>query len=215
VQLAQKKFWIFDMDGTLTVPAHDFDAIRRELGLSLGKPILEQLAELPTERAEPLYRRLDEIEREIASRARPQPGASELLGAFRSRRFTLGIVTRNSHATALDTLRACALGGFFDPECVMSRERCALKPSGDGIRKLLAFWGASPADAVMVGDYVFDIMAGRDAGTATVFIDNLGRPEFAAQADTSVKDLHELLALVDHSERDDSFGGASNDRTQS
>lgn len=200
MHLALKKFWIFDMDGTLTVPAHDFDAIRRDLGLSLGRPILEQIADLPVERAEPLYQRLDAIEREIAGRAAAQPGVGELLAALRARRRTLGIVTRNSHATALDTLRACGLDAFFDPEYVMSRERCALKPSGDGVRKLLAAWGASPEEAVMVGDYVFDIMAGRDAGTATVFIDNLGRPEFAAQADTSVKDLHELVALVDHSD---------------
>ncbi len=215
MHLTDKKFWIFDMDGTLTVPAHDFDAIRRELGLSLGKPILEQIAELPAEKAEPIYKRLDEIEREIAFRAQAQPGAGELLAALRSRRLTLGILTRNSHETALETLRRCGLAEFFDPQHLMSREKCALKPSGDGIRKLLGLWEASADDAVMVGDYLFDIMAGREAGTTTVFIDNLGRPEFAAQADRSVKNLHELHALIDHSGKDDSFGGAADDRPQS
>jgi HAD superfamily hydrolase (TIGR01509 family) len=214
MHLAQKRYWIFDMDGTLTVPAHDFDAIRRELGLSLGRPILEQLADLPVEEAEPLYQRLDQIEREIAGRAAAQPGVNEFLAALRERRRTLGIVTRNSHPTALNTLRACGLDRFFEPDYVMSRERCTLKPSGDGIRKLLAVWGASPDEAVMVGDYLFDIMAGRDAGTATVFIDNLGRPEFAEQADWSVRDLHDLLVLVDHSDREDSSGGVSNDRKE-
>lgn len=215
MHLSEKKFWIFDMDGTLTVPAHDFDAIRRDLGLSLGKPILEQLAELPAERAEPLYRRLDEIEREVAGRARAQPGAVELLDALRARGLSLGILTRNSRATAFETLRMCGLADFFEERDVMSRERCALKPSGDGIVKLLDSWGACAADAVMVGDYLFDIMAGREANTATVFIDNLGRPEFAAQADWSVKSLHELLALVDHSHETDSIGGAQDDRAQS
>lgn len=197
MRLADKKFWIFDMDGTLTVPAHDFDAIRRELGLSLGRPILEQLADLAAEEARPLYARLDAIEKEIALRAEPQPGAHELLVALRERGMTLGILTRNSRVTSMETLRRCGLSEFFDAGNVMSREVCALKPSGDGVKKLLELWGASPKDAVMVGDYLFDIMAGREAGTTTVFIDNLGREEFARQADRSVKTLHELRGLLD------------------
>jgi phosphoglycolate phosphatase-like HAD superfamily hydrolase len=48
----------------------------------------------------------------------------------------------------------------------------------------------------MVGDYLFDIQAGRDAGTETVFVDNLGRPEYASQADRSVKTLGELFEII-------------------
>ena len=197
MRLSDKSFGRFDMDGTLTVPAHDFDAIRRELGLSLGKPILEQLSELAAEEAGPLYARLDAIEKEIALRAEAQPGARELLVALCERGITLGILTRNSRMTSMETLRRCGLDEFFDAQNVLSREVCALKPSGDGVKKLLALWGASPKDAVMVGDYLFDIMAGREAGTTTVFIDNLNREEFARQADRSVKTLHELLAILD------------------
>jgi len=198
MNLKDKKFWIFDMDGTLTVPAHDFDAIRRELGLSLGKPILEQLAELPEARAKALFERLDEIEVEIAQRAEPQRGSLELLARLRAKGAGLGILTRNSRATALETLRICGFSEFFDPRYLMSREMCALKPSGDGVRKLLDLWGASPDDSVMVGDYLFDIQAGREAGVETVFVDNLGREEYARQADRSVKTIEELLALLDH-----------------
>ena len=42
-QLTRRPCWIFDLDGTLTVAAHDFDAIRAELGLPQGRPILEAL----------------------------------------------------------------------------------------------------------------------------------------------------------------------------
>ena len=36
---------IFDLDGTLADSEHDFDAMRAEIGLRPGIPILEQLAE--------------------------------------------------------------------------------------------------------------------------------------------------------------------------
>src|SRR5258706_15656526 len=70
VDLARRGFWIFEMDGTLTVAVHDFDAIRAELGLEPGKPILEQLALLPEPRARELYARLDALELGLARGAR-------------------------------------------------------------------------------------------------------------------------------------------------
>ncbi len=46
-QLLNRKHWVFDMDGTLTIAQHDFDAIRDELGLPDNLPILESLAAMP------------------------------------------------------------------------------------------------------------------------------------------------------------------------
>lgn len=53
--------WIFDRDGTLTVPTHDFEDVRRVLGLPVGKPILEEIAELKKEKAFQILERLDRI----------------------------------------------------------------------------------------------------------------------------------------------------------
>jgi len=106
--------WIFDLDGTLTVAVHDFDAIRRALGLPDGKPILETLATFPAAEAERLTAELEVHEIELAQLARPQQGAPELLRCLSERGARLGIVTRNSHAVALETLRVCGLDGFFD-----------------------------------------------------------------------------------------------------
>jgi HAD superfamily hydrolase (TIGR01509 family) len=204
MNLIERRYWIFDMDGTLTVPAHDFDAIRQELGLPQGRPILEQLADLPAERSRALQRRLEAIELEIARDAVRQPGSEELLTALLERGATVGILTRNSHRNAIETLRACGLAAFFDPDDVMSRESCAPKPSADGIQKLLSRWHATPEKTVMVGDFLFDILAGREAGTATVFVDNHGKEEYAQQADKSVRNLEELLA---------NLSGGENQRT--
>jgi HAD superfamily hydrolase (TIGR01509 family) len=194
--IADKTYWVFDMDGTLTVAVHDFDAIRDELGLPQGRPILEQLAEMPEERAGPLLERLDVIEQGLALTATPQAGAEDLLRALESRGARTGILTRNSHAIALATLDACGLSGYFDPESVLGRESCRVKPSADGIRRLLADWRAPANDAVMVGDYLFDLIAGREAGTATVYLDPTGVFEYRQHADVCVRDLVELAQVV-------------------
>ncbi len=197
MNLSDRHHWIFDMDGTLTVAIHDFDAIREALGLRQGRPILEQLAEMPQSQAAPLSNRLDEIELKLVRRAKPQTGARDLLVALRDRGASLGVLTRNSHENALGTLEVCGLAKFFEPEHVLGRESCEVKPSADGIRLLLAAWSAPREQAVMVGDYLFDLVAGRDAGTATVYLDPTERFEYAENADVCVKDLQQLAGLLD------------------
>ena len=197
MDLSDRQYWIFDMDGTLTVAIHDFDAIREALGLRKGRPILERLAEMPASQSEPLFKRLDEIELELVRRAAPQKGARDLLFALRDGGASLGVLTRNSHENALSTLEVCGLAEFFEPENVLGRESCKVKPSSEGIKLLLAAWTASPEKAVMVGDYLFDLVAGREAGTATVYLDPSGRFEYAGRADVCVKDLEQLAGLLD------------------
>ena len=197
MRLADRKFWIFDMDGTLTVPAHDFDAIRTELGLPQGRPILEQIAEHPPVRARELLDRLEAIERVIAAGAVAHPGARELLDLLTRRGTRLGIVTRNSHAIALETLARCDLAGFFLPEFILGREACDPKPSPDGIHKLLDRWNARASETVMVGDYRFDIESGREAGTATVYAGDAARADWTSLADLRVENLRELKDLLD------------------
>jgi len=196
MDLSYQKFWIFDMDGTLTVAAHDFDAIRNALGLQPKEPILEQLARLPEEQAQPLLEKLDSIELEIARRARAQTGAGDLLSYLKENGSALGILTRNSHHNALETLTACGLIEFFEPGFVLGREACDPKPSPSGIKRLLREWHAEPSSAVMVGDYLFDLRSGREAGTATVYIDPSGEFKWAEHADASVRDLPELLRII-------------------
>ena len=208
VRLADRMFWIFDMDGTLTVPAHDFDAIRTSLGLPQGRPILEQIAELPPARARELLGRLEEIERVIAAGAVAHPGARELLDLLSRRGTRLGILTRNSHAIALETLARCDLAGFFLPEFILGREACDPKPSPDGIHKLLECWSARPSETVMVGDYRFDIESGREAGTATIYVGAAARGEWTALADFRVRDLLELRDFLEAEGNSGPRGGA-------
>ena len=49
--LLKRKHWIFDLDGTLTIAVHDFNAIRKELGIPEGQPIIKTLESLPVKEA--------------------------------------------------------------------------------------------------------------------------------------------------------------------
>ena len=62
--------WVFDLDGTLTLPVHDFGMIRRELAIPDGADILGHLDTLDSEEAARRHRLLDEIERDLAEKAR-------------------------------------------------------------------------------------------------------------------------------------------------
>jgi HAD superfamily hydrolase (TIGR01509 family) len=195
MNLADRRYWIFDMDGTLTVAAHDFAAIKQRLGLSPDTPILEQLAELPVARASELRAQLDVIELEIARQSEIQPGARGLLEALTRSGAQVAILTRNSRTNAMETLSGCDLLEFFDARFIFGRESSEPKPSGAGIRRMLQQWKASADEAVMVGDFLFDLQAGRDAGTLTVYFDPGGTREYATFADICVESLDELREL--------------------
>lgn len=184
------------MDGTLTISIHDFDGIKRILGLPFDRPILEALNELPTAQAAQLYQQLDALELDIAHRATAQVGARELLTKLRSRGDRIGILTRNSKPNAQATLAACGLAEFFTTEVILSRHCCAPKPSPDGIWQLLSGWSASPDQSVMVGDYVFDLEAGRQAGSTTVYLDPTGEFPWQGLADLPITTLAEITAIL-------------------
>jgi HAD superfamily hydrolase (TIGR01509 family) len=188
--------WVFDLDNTLADSAIDFDAMRRELGLPLGKPILEEIDARPATEAAALHRRLAEIERGFALRATPLPGVHKLLSTLIERGAQLGILTRNSRANALETLEVCDLTEYFDPDHVLGRDEAAPKPHPEGILKLLAAWNATPETAVMVGDFHYDLEAGRRAEVTTIYYDAAGQDLWTAEADLRVQSHAALLDLI-------------------
>ncbi|MFK8082570.1 MAG: HAD family hydrolase [Granulosicoccus sp.] len=194
--LKNKTYWLFDMDGTLTNAMHDFDAMRTELKLPAGVPILEALAAMAPEEAAIKHRQLDEMEIRMAADATPQPGSTQLLEYLGSTGARLGIVTRNGREIADVTLRACELDGFFDEQSIISRDCCTAKPDPAGVNLLLSRWQGSATNAVMVGDYLFDLQAGHSAGTATVHMDVSGEFAWPEFTDLSVRSLHELYEHI-------------------
>lgn len=168
--LQDRTHWVFDLDGTLTLPMHDFEAIRRSLGIPSGADILAHLAALPDAEARAKHAWLFEHERGLAESAQVAPGAVELVLDLHGRGRTLGILTRNSRKLAWTTLAAIGLSHVFGESHVLGREDAAPKPSPEGLYRLATMWNVSPTELVMVGDFRFDLECGRAAGAATVLV---------------------------------------------
>jgi HAD superfamily hydrolase (TIGR01509 family) len=192
-----RRCWIFDLDGTLTIPVHDFPAIRSALGMAESDvDILRFLASLPSSEAAARHSRLIEIEYELADRTAAAPGAGRLLDQLLRRDARVGILTRNTREIALHTLGQIGLKGYFAADDILGRDEAAPKPHPEGIEKLLSAWGNVPDETVMVGDYLFDLQVGRAAGTATIHVDSSCAFRWPELADLSVATLEELAEAM-------------------
>jgi len=194
--LRNRGHWIFDLDGTLTVSAHDFDHIRLELGLAPQTPILEALHAMSENEAAPLWESLNELEFYYAGKASVMLGASELLQKLHDGGRQLAILTRNTMPVVEQTLQACKIDHFFPLDHILDRDSCIPKPSPDGVKRLLNFWQADAEDTVMVGDYLYDLEAGKGAGVATVHLDTRGNVDWSEFTDIRIEQLGEIIEYI-------------------
>jgi HAD superfamily hydrolase (TIGR01509 family) len=205
-KLAVRKHWVFDLDGTLTVAVHDFADIRQRLGIPTGSDILGHLASLPSAESQLLHTSLQKIEDGLAEITSAATGALQLLEILQARGANLGILTRNTRDNALRTLERAGLDRYFDPAYVLGRDEALPKPDPDGIHRLSDCWGTAPETTVMVGDYHYDLQAGRSAGSLTVHVDVTGSFRWPELADVSVVTLGDLFQRIQ-------AGGSSQERT--
>lgn len=196
LRIAACSHWVFDLDGTLTLPVHDFAFIRSELGVPPGTDILDHLAALPDAEARPLHRRLQEIETDLAAVTAAAAGAEELVRLLLENGARCGVLTRNTRQNALHTLELIGLGDCFTPESVVGRAEALPKPDPEGIHLLASRWGADPSSTVMVGDYLFDLQSGRAAGSVTVHVDPTRSFPWPELTDIGVATLEELAGYL-------------------
>ncbi|RJG12050.1 HAD family hydrolase [Pseudomonas cavernicola] len=195
MRLNEARHWVFDMDGTLTMAVHDFDAIRRELAIPAEDDILHHLAALPEDEAAAKHAWLLAHERELALVAQPAPGAISLVRELHTRGYRLGILTRNAHELALLTLAAIGLGDCFASVDVVGRGEAPPKPHPGGLLQLAEQWGVAANELVMVGDYRFDLDCARAAGAYGVLV-NLPENPWPELTDGFARDCAELQSML-------------------
>lgn len=190
--VAASRHWVFDMDGTLTEPLHDFDLIRRELGIPAEADILQHLVALPAQQAAACHAWLLEHEHALALAATPAPGAVKLVRALHAAGCRLGILTRNARELALLTLAAIGLDTCFAEEEILGRDEVAPKPAPAGLQFFAARWNVAPAAMRMVGDHYYDLACAQAANVPGVLVNQAGDP-WPGMAQWRLRDCTELL----------------------
>jgi HAD superfamily hydrolase (TIGR01549 family) len=183
---------IFDMDGTLTMPHLDFKKLRQDLGLAVGD-IVDYMNAADEQERRRVLEILERFEEDGAMNAQLQPGARELLDALRARGIKAGLLTRNSRKSVETLLRRFGLS--FD--ATFTREDGPHKPSPEPVLAIARQWGLPPAEMCVIGDYIHDVRSGRAAGSKTILLINDHVPEWAHEADFTIRRLDELCPLLE------------------
>ncbi|MGD2125051.1 MAG: HAD family hydrolase [Desulfobacteraceae bacterium] len=192
---------LFDFDGTLTYPgALDFPAIKREINCPPDIPILEYLDTLPHEQRARLTKILEAKEEAAAEASFPNIGAERCLSALKQRGVLLGILTRNSMQAVRLALKKFEGSMLEDFAAIITREESLPKPHPDGVRQAATRMDISTSELMVVGDFRFDVMAGKAAGAVTVLLKNTDKSVMSAgdpKPDYTVSYLKEVVKIID------------------
>jgi pyrophosphatase PpaX len=210
---------VIDMDGTITNFNLDYMGARRRAlqeleRLNLRTPefneqvnlyiILNKLksnldADAFTKLRATFYLYFEQMELKAAQEVSLYPGAVNTLRKLKSQSLKLGLVTNNGRAGTNLTLKRHHLEELFDS--VVTRDDCEeMKPDCGPIRKVLNELHVEPAEAILVGDGVMDIMAAKAAGLVSVGVATGPFPSerlLQAEPDYLLGSINDVPTLVD------------------
>ncbi len=201
----QIKAVLFDFDGTLTAPgAIDFKLIKQTLGCPEDQPVLEYILSIDRdgERREAM-RRLNQFEEAAAANSRPNAGAQEMILWLKGRTVQVGILTRNSRRSVVLAMENFSEICLDDFTVIITRDDpLPPKPSGEGVLHAAKRFGVKPWQVLMVGDYIFDPMAGTAAGAMTVLLDPTNDDRLQGVAcDFRIQRLDQLPGILSNNSR--------------
>lgn len=156
----------FDLDGTLVEFNIPFGEIRAVLGIKGGFVLESIMSEKEDVKRMEMLKVLEEYELKSAENAKLAFYAKEILQFLRKRKIIHGIVTRNSRRSVEIISRKFGLEFDF----IVTREDSNPKPSPEPIKMILRKFAIDPSSALVVGDYLFDLLSGKGAGVKTALI---------------------------------------------
>jgi HAD superfamily hydrolase (TIGR01549 family) len=187
---------IFDLDGTITQPFLDFDAIRKEMDLSDGAgSILEAMEEMSPDEKREAEDILFKHENRAVEESLLNEGAEKTLKALRDAGINIGILTRNKRCNA----EAVAARHDLEFDAIVDREDGPVKPDAFGVLRLCEHFGTDGCETIVVGDYLYDLLSAKAAKATAVLLKNhKNAEEFSKFADYVITSLDELLKIVDN-----------------
>jgi pyrophosphatase PpaX len=204
---------LFDLDGTLidtneliiTTYLHTLEKYypskyqREDVLPFLGPTLHEVFGNMDPDRVEEMvseYRAFnianhDELVKEFV-------GVKETVQTLKDRGYKLGVVTTKRHDVTLKGLRLMELEDYF--EVIVAYDHVEkVKPDPEPIFKALEQLGSTPEESIMVGDNFHDILAGKNAGTATAGVSwSIKGREYVAkyEPDYMLENMKDLLTIL-------------------
>ncbi|MBN1764178.1 MAG: HAD family hydrolase [Sedimentisphaerales bacterium] len=189
---------LFDMDGTLTKPYLDFDLIRSEIGNVTG-PILEAMEKMPPENRKKAQDILHRHEKEAAENSYLNPGVAEVCDWLRHRDIKIGLITRNQ----LDSVNHFCRRHHLSFDSIVTREDGPVKPDPFGVLHSCEHLTIQPREAIVVGDYLFDLISAKRAGAHPVLLTSQDTcNDYCHEADYVISTLNELPQIIDNIEKE-------------
>jgi len=182
---------LFDMDGTLTEPLLDFPRIKKEMGIG-QRPILEALAEMDPESRRAAELVLLRHEEDAAACSTLNSGCRELLSELEALGIATALITRNSRVSVNHVLSRQELA----IRVLIARDDAPPKPDPRPLLLACQQLGVKHVQAWMVGDGQYDVEAACAAGIPSIWISHGRTKSFDAEPWKTVRDLHELRALL-------------------
>jgi HAD superfamily hydrolase (TIGR01509 family) len=188
------KVVIFDLDGTITQPYFDFDAIREEIGLARDSgPLLESMETMTPQLRQKAEKILYKHEQKAVIESKLNTGAKHTLSQLRASGIRIGILTRNQRANAY----AIASKHNLHFDAVIGREDGPAKPDAFGVLELCRQFDVKPQETMLVGDYLFDLLCAKAAGAYAVLLTNHHQADdFAEHADFCIENISGVLEII-------------------
>jgi phosphoglycolate phosphatase len=220
------KLIIFDLDGTLVDSRADImDALNYAISPYNVEPVsLDETMTLVGEGATRLIGKLLE-KRKISldlsllvarfesyysehpvSHTAPYPGVPETLRYLHN--YRKAVISNKFRSIAMKVLEGLRLSQYFEEVAGVDTfsER---KPSPVPILRILDLFEVRPEETIVVGDSIYDIQAGRAAGTRTVAVAyGYGSSGFSDNADFVITEFPQLIDVISGLERPFTVGNS-------
>ncbi|MEA2054041.1 MAG: HAD family hydrolase [Candidatus Thermoplasmatota archaeon] len=183
---------VFDLDGTITRTGVRFAPFRERIGCG-EKDVLEYISKFDEKRKEKAYKILDEYEKSIQEDCILNDGFLEVMDFLMENNIKTGIATRSSKKHA-----QIVMGKLNIPiKNIVGRKDAAPKPSGEPLILLSKMFDVPLNKMLFVGDFLWDMLAGRNAGVKTVLLSKDHTKDFAHLADYTIHDFRELIEIIE------------------
>ncbi len=205
---------VFDLDGTLIDSAADLaDALNYALGLRNLSPFpISQVKEMVGGGIPKLVERalrahgVSEVEllplaadfvkyyrENLTTRTTLYEGAAELLAGLKGEGRRIGLCTNKQHSLTIETIEQLGIAQYFSAVAGQQEGR-PRKPDAAPLLGVLRALGASPENAVMVGDSGADVECAKAAGVVPVVV-SFGYSRVRAQDLGAAAVIAQLLDL--------------------